>query len=89
MIPEVVKVPFCQGIRLVLSYWYEIVLSRKDRTHRAHGRRYAPQRLDDDIIIIRKDDIAVFSHEFDDEFLLYKITELIPVLYMKDDDPLK
>ena len=89
MIPEEVKFPFRQGIRLILGFGYEILLPRQYRSNGTHGGRHSFYRINYIIIIISKYYIAVLAHKLNYELLFYHIPQLIPVLHVDHQDTLQ
>ena len=45
--------------------------------------------VDDRIVVIAEDDIAVFAHDLDDQAFFLKIAHIVKMLEIKIDDALK
>lgn len=58
---------------------YTYVLPGKDFPHRTYLMGNMLDAVNDRTIRIREDDVAVFSHDLDDQLLLAKITHFIKV----------
>lgn len=69
-----------QRIRFVLCARYEIGPSRKDFPHRTYLLGYMLDTVQNHIPVITKNQIAVLSHKFRNQFLCTEISQLISVL---------
>ena len=77
-----------KGIGLVLCLRNEIIASRKNLADRAYHTGNMLDAVDDFIFLIHEDDVAMLSHQLDDQALVAKITHIIIMLHVKFKDTL-
>ena len=68
---------------------YKVSPSRKNLPHGTHLGRHVLDTVDDPVILITENDVAVFAHDLNDKFFTAEISKLIQMLDSKHDNPLK
>jgi len=67
----------------------EIRPSRENLAHGTHLCRNMFDTVKDPVVRITEDDVAVFSHDFQNQLLTAEISKLIQMLDLQDNDPLQ
>ena len=78
-----------QGIQLVLGMGNKIGFSRKHLPDRGNSSGNPFDAVDNHIIFIAENNIAVFSHDFHDKFFLAKVAHLVQMFYLDMDNTLQ
>ena len=76
-----------ERIQLVLGVWNEPGLAGQHLTDGADQTGNMLDAVDDPVVFIAENDVAVLSHDLHDELFAAKIPQLIHMLHGKADDP--
>ena len=85
------EVFICSSKRILLFHRIrdEVRPSRQNLPHGAHLSRHVLDTVDDLVLFVAEDDVAVFPHDLDDQCLLAQVAKLVQMLDPKLDDPLE